>query len=114
MTNRQFSEVTQQGRVVRIETKEKVTRITVCSNYSYKDAATGERKEDPHFNQFVAFNQKPREIIATFETGDLVKLEGRVRQTRFTDREGNVRYGVDLVAWEAELIARKKAVQRAA
>ena len=114
MTNQQFARTAVQGRVVRIKTESKVTRITVCSNYSYTCGKTGERKSDPHFNQFVAFNQKPREIIETFEAGDLVKLEGRVRQTRFTDREGNVRYGVDLVAWEAELIAKKKVVQRAA
>lgn len=113
MTNRQFSRFQHQGRVVRIDIKDKITRMTVCANYSYTDCQTGERKEDPHFVSTIAFNQKPREAMATFAKGDLVKLEGRLKENRFTDREGNVRYGMDLIVWDAELVTAKKVPQAA-
>lgn len=113
MTNRQFSRFTIQGRVVRIDVKDRITRLTVCANYSYTDTRDGETKQDPHYVSTIAFNQKPREAMAGFGQGDLVKLEGRLKDTRFTDREGNVRYATDKVVWDAELVAAKKVPQAA-
>ena len=74
------------GRISRNDAYDKVTRITTCSNYNYKDAQSGEWKQDPHWNQVVVFNQRPREAAAKLEKGDLVKITGRISPVQL--REG--------------------------
>ena len=94
------------GRVSRIDTYEKVTRITTASNYNYKDAKSGEWKQDTHWNQVVAFNQRPREAADKLQKGDLIKITGRMRQTSY-EKDGNRVFSTDLIAYQVEFVARR-------
>ena len=95
------------GRVSRNDAYDKVTRITTCSNYNYKDAQSGEWKQDPHWNQVVVFNQRPREAAAKLKKGDLVKITGRIRQSSY-EKDGERVFSQDLIAWSVELVSKPK------
>ncbi len=95
------------GRVARIDAFDKLTRITTASNYNYKDGKTGEWREDTHWNQTVAFNQRPREAAADLRKGDLVKITGRIRQSSY-EKDGRRVYATDLIATSVELASRRK------
>ena len=93
------------GRISRIDAYEKVTRITTASNYNYKDGKSGEWKQDTHWNQSVAFNQRPREAAEKLQKGDLVKITGRMRQSSF-EKDGSRVFSTDLIAYTIEFVAR--------
>ena len=93
------------GRISRIDAYEKVTRITTASNYNYKDGQSGEWKQDTHWNQSVAFNQRPREAAEKLQKGDLVKITGRMRQSSF-EKDGQRVFSTDLIAYTIEFVAR--------
>ncbi len=95
------------GRVARIDAYEKVTRITTASNYNYKDGESGEWRQDTYWNQSVTFNQRPREVAAELQKGDLVKLTGRLRQSSY-EKDGQRIYATDLIASSVELVSRRK------
>lgn len=94
------------GRVARIDAYDKVTRITTASNYNFKDGASGEWRQDTHWNQAVAFNQRPRDVASGLHKGDLVKITGRMRQSSF-DKDGQRIYATDLIANSVELVSRR-------
>lgn len=99
------------GRISRIDTYEKVTRITTASNYNYKDGQSGEWEQDTHWNQSVVFNQRPREAAEKLQKGDLVKITGRMRQTSY-EKDGNRIFSTDLIAYAVEFIARPSAKEQ--
>lgn len=100
------------GRISRIDTYEKVTKITVASNYPYKDT-NGEWREDTHWNQVVAFTENTRRVAATLAKGDLAEIEGRVRQTSF-DKNGQRVYSVDLNVWKIAIVDHRRRPDEAA
>ena len=93
------------GRVSKIQIGERFTRITTCSNYNYKDAQSGEWKQDPHWNQTTAFAPRARENAAKLEKGDLVRIEGRFKQSSYT-KNGERVFTTDFVAWDVQFISK--------
>ena len=93
------------GRVSKIQIGERFTRITTCSNYNYKDTQSGEWKQDPHWNQTTAFADRAREAASKLEKGDLVKITGRMKQSRYT-KNGETVFTTDFVAWSVEFVAK--------
>lgn len=81
------------GRVGRIEILNKVAYLNVAANYGRK--VDGEWCDDTHWNRVTLFGQCI-ERAQKMETGDLIHVTGRVRQTKY-DRGGEAVYGVDLI-----------------
>lgn len=96
------------GRIVRTHTTDKLARVTIATNYPYKDGASGAWKELTDFNQIVAFRDTLITAAAAAKKGDLVRVVGRVRQTSY-DKDGQRVWSTDLVADEFSTLARKKA-----
>jgi len=82
------------GRVGKVVTSEKVTRVDIAANYGRK--VGDEWQNDTHWNT-VTFFGKAKERADKLASGDLVHVTGRVRSNRF-EKDGETRYGVDLVA----------------
>jgi single-strand DNA-binding protein len=82
------------GRIGKIDQAKEVTHLSVAANYNRRDG--DEWKTDTHWNR-VTFFGKLRERLAKADTGDLVRITGRVRQSSY-EAEGATRYGVDLIA----------------
>lgn len=82
------------GRVGKVTTGDKVTHVDLAANYGRK--VDGNWQDDTHWNR-VTFFGKAKERADKLASGDLVHVTGRVRQNRF-EKDGETRYGVDLVA----------------
>src|SRR3546814_9100663 len=78
------------GRIGKIEVKEKVTYLSVASNYHRKDGDDG--KTDAHWNSVTLFDKLAKRLTAA--KGDLVHIIGRVRQNQY-EAGGSTHYGVD-------------------
>ncbi|MCC6925712.1 single-stranded DNA-binding protein [Novosphingobium sp.] len=82
------------GRIGKIDAAKDVTHISVAANYNRRDG--NEWKSDPHWNRVTLFG-KLRRLTEKATTGDLVRITGRVRPTRY-EAEGMTRYCVDMIA----------------
>ena len=82
------------GRIGKIDAAKDVTHISVAANYARRDG--DEWKTDTHWNRVTLFG-KVRDRLAKADTGDLVRVTGRVRQSSY-EAEGATRYGVDMIA----------------
>jgi single-strand DNA-binding protein len=82
------------GRIGKIDAAKEVTHISVAANYNRRDG--DEWKTDAHWNRVTLFG-KVRDRLAKADTGDLVRVTGRVRQSNY-EAEGQTRYTVDLLA----------------
>jgi single-strand DNA-binding protein len=73
------------GRVGRIRPLEKVTYVSVASNYNRKDGETW--KTDTHWNSVVCFGTVAAQV-GNVEEGDLVHITGRVRENNHSGENG--------------------------
>ncbi len=90
------------GRIGKVEVKEKVTYLSVASNYNRKDG--DDWKTDTHWNSVTLFDKLAKRLTAG--KGDLVHITGRVRQNAF-EANGTTRYGVDLIAEGIGILVKK-------
>lgn len=82
------------GRIGKIDRAKDVTHLSVAANYNRRDG--DEWKTDTHWNRVTVFG-KLRDRLAKADTGDLIRVTGRVRQSSY-EAEGQTRYTVDLLA----------------
>ena len=95
------------GRIGKISAGEAITRLSIASNYRRK-GKDGAWADDTHWNQVVVFAEGARKYIAEHVAqGDLVMARGRVRQSSY-EKDGETRYGVDLVCTDFGLLASKQ------
>ena len=90
------------GRIGKIDAAKEVTHISVAANYNRRDG--DEWKTDTHWNRVTLFG-KLRDRLAKADTGDLVRITGRVRQSSY-EAEGQTRYCVDLLADGIAILAK--------
>jgi single-strand DNA-binding protein len=91
------------GRIGKIDAAKDVTHLSVAANYNRRGG--DEWKNDPHWNRVTLFG-KLRDRLAKAATGDLVRITGRVRQTRY-EAEGVTRCGVDMIANGFAILAKQ-------
>lgn len=82
------------GRIGKIDAAKEVTHLSIAANYNRRDG--DDWKTDPHWNRVTVFG-KLRDRLAKADTGDLVRVTGRVRQSSY-EAEGATRYAVDMIA----------------
>lgn len=85
-----------------------VTRFTLAVNRNTK-TSTGERKEETEWFNIVAWRQLAETCDRYLQKGMKVYIEGRLTQRKYTDREGNQRTAVDVIASEMEMLTPKSA-----
>jgi single-strand DNA-binding protein len=90
------------GRIGKIDRSKDVTHLSVAANYNRRDG--DEWKTDPHWNRVTLFG-KLRDRLAKADTGDLVPVTGRVRQSSY-EAEGQTRYAVNLLAEGIAILAK--------
>lgn len=69
------------GRIGEIDTKPKVTNISICANYRRRGEGD-QWIEDSYWNRVVIFSDGQRKYIdEKAQVGDLVRIAGRLRDT---------------------------------
>lgn len=81
-----------------------VTNIRVATTESWKDKASGEKREITEWHR-VVFYRKLAEIAGQYlKKGSSVYIEGRIRTRKWQDKEGQDRYTTEIEASEMQML----------
>ncbi len=81
-----------------------VTNIRVATTESWKDKASGEKREITEWHR-VVFYRKLAEIAGQYlKKGASVYIEGRIRTRKWQDKEGQDRYTTEIEASEMQML----------
>ena len=85
-----------------------VTNITLATTETWKDKATGERREATEWHR-VAFFGKLAEIAAQYlKKGRQVYVEGRLQTRKWQDQNGQDRYTTEIRADEMKMLGSRE------
>ena len=83
---------------------EAICNITVATSDTWKDKATGEKKEATEWHR-ISFFGKLAEIAGQYlKKGSQVYVEGSIRTRKWTDKEGQERYTTEIEASEMQML----------
>ena len=90
------------GRMVRdpelrqLDNGTSVTSFSVAVERNYVDKTTNERQAD--FLNVVSWRQTADFVCKYFHQGDMIALEGSLQSRKYTDKDGNNRIAIEIVA----------------
>lgn len=75
-----------------------IVSFSVATSETWRDKATGERKERTEWHNVVIFNENLGKIAEQYcKKGTKVYLEGQLQTREYTDRDGNQRKATEVV-----------------
>ena len=75
-----------------------IVSFSVATSESWRDKATGERKERTEWHNVVIFNENLGKIAEQYcKKGTKIYLEGQLQTREYTDRDGNQRKATEVV-----------------
>ena len=75
-----------------------VVNLTLATSESWKDKATGERKEKTEWHNVAIFNEGLCRIAEQYlKKGSKVYIEGQLQTRKWQDKDGNDRYTTEVV-----------------
>ena len=84
--------------VRRMNSGDPVVSFSVATSDTWRDKATGERKERTEWHNVVIFNENLGKIAEQYcKKGSKIYLEGQLQTREFTDRDGNQRKTTEVV-----------------
>jgi len=92
--------------IITLESGTKIGNFSLAHNRSYKDR-DGNWKEEAHFFDVKVFNGL-NEKLQKLQKGDLILVEGRLSQERWTTQDGKIASRVRIIAKRIQLIKRKQ------
>lgn len=85
-----------------------VVNIRVATTESWKDKASGEKKELTEWHR-VVFYRKLAEIAGQYlKKGSQVYIEGRIRTRKWQGQDGQDRYTTEIEAQEMQMLGRRE------
>lgn len=76
----------------------KIANFTIATSESWKDKATGERKEITEWHRIVIFNQNLADVAERMlQKGTKVYIEGQLRTRKWTNQQGQEVYTTEVV-----------------
>ena len=84
--------------VRRLSSGDPVVNLSVATSESWRDKASGERKERTEWHRVVIFNEKLAEVAQKFvRKGSKIYVEGQLSTRKWTDQSGQERYTTEVV-----------------
>jgi single-strand DNA-binding protein len=84
--------------VRRLNSGDSVVSFSIATTESWRDKATGERKERTEWHNVVIFNENLGKIAEQYcKKGSKVYIEGQLQTREFTDKDGNQRKATEVV-----------------
>ena len=81
-----------------------VANIRIATTESWKDKASGEKKEETEWHR-VSFFGKLAEITGEYlKKGSAVYVEGRIKTRKWQDKDGQDRYSTEVVADRMQML----------
>jgi single-strand DNA-binding protein len=76
----------------------RICTLSVATSESWRDKASGERKERTEWHRVVIFNDKLVEIVEKYlKKGAKIYIEGALQTRKWTDNSGQERYTTEVV-----------------
>ncbi len=76
----------------------KVVQLSVATSESWRDRATGERREKSEWHRVVIFNDRLADVAERYlKKGAKVYLEGQLQTRKWTDQSGQEKYTTEVV-----------------
>lgn len=80
-----------------MQSGDKVCNLSIATSESWKDKATGERKEKTEWHRVVVFNQNIVKVCESYlKKGAKVYIEGQL-ETRSWEQDGQKKYSTEIV-----------------
>src|SRR5688500_15996984 len=75
-----------------------VVNLRIATSETWKDKATGERKEKTEWHSVVIFNENLARVAEQYlKKGSKVYLEGQLQTRKWTDQQGVEKYSTEVV-----------------
>ncbi len=83
---------------------EAVCNFSIATNESWKDKASGEKREATEWHKIVTY-RKLAEIAGQYlKKGSQVYIEGKLKTRKWTDKDGQDRYTTEIEATEFQML----------
>jgi single-strand DNA-binding protein len=77
---------------------DKIANLSVATSESWRDKASGERKEKTEWHKVVIFNEGLAKLAESYlRKGSKVYLEGALQTRKWTDKDGVEKYSTEIV-----------------
>ncbi len=77
---------------------DRIATFSIATSETWKDKATGERKEATEWHTIVVFNQNIIPVIEGYvKKGTRVSIEGMIKTRKWQDRDGKARWSTEIV-----------------
>ena len=84
--------------VRRMTSGEPVVNLSIATSESWRDKASGERKEKTEWHRVVIFNKNLAEVAEKYlRKGAKVYVEGQLQTRKWTDKDNIERYSTEVV-----------------
>jgi single-strand DNA-binding protein len=84
-----------------------VASFNIATSESWKDKASGEKKEKTEWHRIVAFRRLGEICGEYLSKGKQVYIEGRIQTRQWEDKEGIKRYTTEIVASQMQMLGSK-------
>ena len=81
-----------------------VANISVATNETWRDKATGEAQERTEWHRIVMFGKLAEIAQQYLKKGSQAYFEGRIQTRKWQDNEGKDRYNTEIVANEMQML----------
>ena len=84
--------------VRRMTSGEPVVNLSLATSESWRDKASGERKEKTEWHRVVIFNKNLADVAEKYlRKGAKVYVEGQLQTRKWTDKDGQEKYSTEVV-----------------
>lgn len=87
---------------------EAVTNISVATTDTWKDKASGEKKEQTEWHRISFFGRLAEVAGEYLKKGSQVYVEGQLRTRKWTDKEGKERYTTEIRADTMQMLGSRQ------
>jgi single-strand DNA-binding protein len=76
----------------------RIANLSLATSETWRDRASGERKEKTEWHRVAIFNDKLVEVVEKYvKKGAKLYIEGQLQTRKWTDKEGQERYTTEIV-----------------
>jgi single-strand DNA-binding protein len=84
--------------VRRMQSGDPVVNLSLATSETWRDKASGERKEKTEWHRVVIFNKNLAEVAEKYlRKGSKVYVEGSLQTRKWTDKDGQEKYSTEVV-----------------
>ena len=88
-----------------------IVNLSVATQNTDKDKTTGAYVKTPEWHKVVLFGKLADLSMSFIKKGSLVYIEGRLKTSKYTSKDGLDRYSTDIVASSLTLLDKKQSTE---